>query len=67
MTDPYNVYNYLNEIMCGKCDPTQFRECKDQIEDARCRNMIRCMKLLIEIKYLQYPDSIIKKREMISA
>lgn len=65
--DPYDVYNSVNEIMCKKCNPAQFRECKDQIEDLRCRNMIHCMKLLIEIRYLQYPTKIIKKRETIKA
>lgn len=61
MTDPYTVYNTLIDIMCTRCKPELFRRCKDQNEDLRCRQLIWCMKNLLEVRYLQYPTELLKK------
>jgi hypothetical protein len=48
MTDPYDVYNAVIDIMCTHCNKTIRDKCKALDEDKRCKTKIVCMHRILK-------------------
>ena len=60
MTDPYDVYNAVIDIMCAHCNKTIFRKCTEQTEDKRCKTKIVCMHRILKRDDEEYPTRLPK-------
>lgn len=58
MTDPYDVYNALIDLMCSRCRKDIRRECTEQDEDHRCRTKILCIKKILVPNDENYPTEL---------
>jgi hypothetical protein len=57
MTDPYNVYNTVIDIMCVHCAIR--KKCAAlPDEDTRCKTKIHCMKRILKRDDEEYPTRL---------
>jgi len=55
MTDPYDVYNTVIDIMCSHCNKSIKYKCRHLPEDIRCKTKIICMKRILKRDDEEYP------------
>jgi hypothetical protein len=55
MTDPYDVYNAVIDIMCSHCNRSIRDKCRDLPEDTRCKTKIHCMHQILKRDDEEYP------------
>jgi hypothetical protein len=60
VTDPYDVYNTVIDIMCVDCDPDIKWDCEHLPEGVRCRTKIYCMKHILKRDDEEYPTKLPK-------
>lgn len=61
MTDPYDVYNAVIDLMCVHCNKSVFKKCTELPEDARCKTKIHCMRVILKRDDEQYPTKLPKE------
>ena len=62
MTDIYDVYNTLMEIMCDRCAVEIRRDCHKLPDNPNFTQKIRCMKEILEPQYHRYPTVLLKTK-----
>ena len=60
MTDPYDIYNAVIDIMCSHCNRSVRDKCRDLSEDKRCKTKIHCMKRILKRDDEEYPTKLPK-------
>ena len=55
MTDVYDVYNAVIDIMCSHCNRTIFKKCTALPESERCATKICCMNQILKRDDEEYP------------
>lgn len=59
MTDPYDVYNTVIDIMCVHCNPTIRKKCHALPDESdRCKTKIHCMKQILKRDDEEYPTRL---------
>lgn len=48
MTDVYDVYNAVIDLMCSHCNKSIKMKCGHLDEDTRCKTKIYCMKRILK-------------------
>lgn len=60
MTDPYDVYNAVIDIMCAHCNSSVRKKCTELPEDIRCKTKIVCMRSILKRDDEKYPTKLPK-------
>lgn len=60
MTDVYDIYNAVIDLMCSHCNQSIRHKCGHLNEDTRCKTKIHCMKLILKRDDEEYPAKLPK-------